>query len=149
MDKITLSFTAKEVEALKNALDFLIQNADGYVDNLMILSNQLNKVLKKNRESQFDETKVYTSLNADKLKAGSKVALADSMKALKRRVKEGWFKTLERVEDEDCSDRFFAAEYGHYNLAYLVEEPIKNEPAKSYYCESVKHGCDKTYYEED
>ena len=149
MDKITLSLTVKEVEALKNALDFLIQNADGYVDNLMILSNQLNKVLKKSRESQFDETKVYTSLNAGKLKAGSKVALADSIKSLKRRVKKGWSTTLERVEGEDYNDRFFATEYGHCNLAYLVEEQIKNEPATSYCCESIKHGCDKTYYEED
>ena len=76
---------------------------------------------------EFDKSKVYTALNADELKVGSKIIVADSIKNLRDRVEEGsWVAdTLVTIGPVSCKDRFIVVEsetYG-FNLAYLISEP--------------------------
>jgi len=72
---------------------------------------------------EFDKNKVYTALNADELKVGSKIIVADNIKALKGYVKaNGTIDTLERINNETCASRFFNGK-SSYSLAYLISEP--------------------------
>ena len=71
---------------------------------------------------KFDKSKVYTAVNADELKAGSKVIVADTMEILKDRVaQDGPVETLRLVQSEGAFYRFKTQ--GQYALAYLVSEP--------------------------
>lgn len=82
---------------------------------------------------EFDKSRVYTALNADKLKVGSKVAVADDLSHLKSFVKTEVFRTLENVCDEGNTFRFVANGGLLFSLAYLVSEPeekIDEEMAK-------------------
>lgn len=73
---------------------------------------------------KFDKSKVYTAVNADELKAGSKVIVADTVEILKDRVaQDGPVETLRLVQSEGAFYRFKTQ--GQYALAYLVEEPAK------------------------
>lgn len=73
----------------------------------------------------FDKNKVYTSLNADELKIGSRVILADSLECLKDSVTYGHsIVPLVEVRGEGYSTRFFDGKNG-WCLAYLVSEPAK------------------------
>ena len=72
---------------------------------------------------EFDINKVYTALNAEELKAGSNVALADSLSNLKNDVRNGLFYTLESVRGEDQSERFVRRGGIAFALCYLVSEP--------------------------
>lgn len=73
---------------------------------------------------EFDISRVYTAVNADELKVGSKVIVADSMEILKDRVaQDGPVETLRLVQSEGAFYRFKTQ--GQYTLAYLVEEPAK------------------------
>ena len=74
---------------------------------------------------EFDKSKVYTALNADELKVGSKVILADSLECIKHYVKRNQsidIDTLVEVREERFIARFFNGS-ATYNLAYLVSEP--------------------------
>lgn len=72
---------------------------------------------------EFDKSRVYTALNADELKVGSKVILADSLDLLKEYVKEDFRPSIiEKVVGETFTSRFYDGE-AQWNLAYLVEEP--------------------------
>lgn len=72
----------------------------------------------------FDESRVYTALNADSLKPGSKCFFADDLGALKLRVKDGDCPhVLDKVLSEDYMSRFIAGSLSHV-LAYCVEEPV-------------------------
>lgn len=71
---------------------------------------------------EFDKSRVYTSLNADELKAGDKVIVANSPYYLKKQVEE------DDVTDEimyiapDTDDKRFRVDRsGEFALAYLVE----------------------------
>ncbi len=95
---------------------------------------------------KFDENRVYTALNADKLPIGSKVIVADNLVDLKMRVSAYYDESVTAyiteicdIRTEDYADRFEIVErhnsrylYGHYGLAYLVSEPnhIKCEDLK-------------------
>lgn len=78
----------------------------------------------------FDKSKVYTALNADELKIGSKVIVAYDLKTLKNLVSindERVIHNLVKVYDESNYSRFVVDNgccYA-YSLAYLVEEPEK------------------------
>lgn len=75
---------------------------------------------------EFDKSKVYTALNADKLEIGSKCIFADTLTTLKNLVRcdDGTYGTLKSINDESFTCRFAAAERNiSYGLAYLVEEP--------------------------
>lgn len=88
---------------------------------------------------EFDKSRVYTALNADELKVGSKCIFADDLGELKRLVsiedtpqvlikikKESYKYRFERVEADNMGDTLFA-------LAYLIEPPDapKYKPFKS------------------
>lgn len=71
---------------------------------------------------EFDKSKVYTALNADELKIGSKVYLADDLADL-RHIVETDYKAmiLSSINPENHQCRFCEGITG-YALAYLVEE---------------------------
>lgn len=73
---------------------------------------------------EFDKSKVYTSVNADELKVGSKVYVADAISSIREMVENDSDKidTIECIEAEDEEARFFDA-YTHWHLAYLISEP--------------------------
>lgn len=72
---------------------------------------------------KFDKSRVYTTLNADELKVGSKVIVANNLEFLKTRVAaETCQYELKAVLTDDCEYRF-KTEGEPYALAYLVEEP--------------------------
>ena len=70
---------------------------------------------------EFDKSRVYTSLNADELKAGDKVIVANTLKDLKSAVDTALYVyELTDILTESSEDRFFANDRC-YLLAYLVE----------------------------
>lgn len=73
----------------------------------------------------FDISKVYTAVNADELKVGSKVIVADDFSSLKTRVscEKDWVFTLKRIWGTSSRDRFEVQTGGRFNLCYLVSEP--------------------------
>ena len=72
---------------------------------------------------EFDNSKVYTALNADELEIGSKVIVANDLAHLKVFVHDDLTCILEKVLDEESTCRFVANEGAPYSLAYLVSEP--------------------------
>ena len=73
----------------------------------------------------FDVARVYTAANADELKVGSKVIVADTLGGLKNLVRDaGDISKLKEVCEEDVGHRFKVND-GSYALAYLVEKPAK------------------------
>ncbi len=81
---------------------------------------------------KFDKSKVYTALNADELKVGDKVILADTISTLKTSVeREENIVIISRISDEDIACRFCLAGCGGaYCLAYLVERAERAEEKK-------------------
>lgn len=75
---------------------------------------------------EFDKSRVYTALNADELKIGSKVIVANTIKGLKGKVEENEITEINDIKD-DCYGNRFTAWYGEellgYALAYLVSPP--------------------------
>lgn len=72
---------------------------------------------------EFDNSKVYTALNADELEIGSKVTVANDIAHLKVFVHDDFTCILEKVLDEESTYRFVANEGAPYSLAYLVSKP--------------------------
>lgn len=74
---------------------------------------------------EFDKSKVYTALNADELKIGSKCIFADTVEELKQRVltAEVFVNTLSRVYTESEDARFVCEDDRRYLLAYIIEPP--------------------------
>lgn len=70
----------------------------------------------------FDKSRVYTAANADELKEGSKVCVADNLSELKSRLYRGKTATLSKIQSEDCLYRF-CVENCNFALAYLIEPP--------------------------
>lgn len=75
---------------------------------------------------EFDINRVYTALNADEVKVGSKVVCANTIKDLKRKVAENEITEIKGIKD-DCYENRFSAwlddDLLGYALAYLVSEP--------------------------
>lgn len=76
---------------------------------------------------EFDKSRVYTALNADELKVGSRVIVADTLSGLKQAVEEETIRTLKSVSGENYGCRFLASNGVGYFLAYLVSEPEPKE----------------------
>ena len=79
----------------------------------------------------FDKSRVFSAVNADELKIGSRVILGDSLSELKEAVeteKKGTIQNLAIIHGEDMPFRFTGDKYhsGHL-LAYLVELPKEPE----------------------
>lgn len=77
---------------------------------------------------KFDKSKVYTALNADEVKVGSKGYYADCLKDLEERVNsdnKAYYNTLVEINPTSDVYRFKkgAAFTSEYALFYLVEEP--------------------------
>ncbi|MFC1239721.1 hypothetical protein ACFGOO_09870 [Treponema vincentii] len=80
---------------------------------------------------EFDKSRVYTAVNADELKVGSRVVLCDSLLELKEAVETEKKRTIQNlaiIHGEDMPFRFTGDKYhsGH-SLAYLVELPKEPE----------------------
>lgn len=79
---------------------------------------------------EFDRDRVYQAFEADELKIGSTVILADTVDQLKRFVNDIEFVTglepnvfkLECIQPE-CFPQRFSALNRSYNFAYLISEP--------------------------
>ena len=73
---------------------------------------------------KFDKSRVYTALNADELKVGSEVIVADNVRDLKNAVEDEDVCILQNIASENSTFRFVSADNDEsYALAYLVEEP--------------------------
>lgn len=72
---------------------------------------------------EFKKENVYTALNADELKAGDSVIVADDLVYLKTLVERGLaLSTIKEIYDGNYQRRFTVAGDNYaYNLAYLVE----------------------------
>ena len=76
---------------------------------------------------EFDKSRVFSAVNADELKVGSRVILGDSLSELREAVeaeKEAEIQNLMIIHGENMSFRFTGDKYhsGH-SLAYLIEPP--------------------------
>lgn len=84
---------------------------------------------------KFDKSKVFTTLNADELKVGSKGYFTDNIESLESVVQsEDYlaFGELEKIQKPNMSCRFRMKESNtSFNLFYLVEEP-KEEKFRPY-----------------
>ena len=75
---------------------------------------------------EFDKSRVYTAVNADELKIGSKCIFADSLGALRDYVKSDCTKEmLKGIEDEHEEERFRSEQDSLWHLAYLIEQPAE------------------------
>ena len=73
---------------------------------------------------EFDKTRVYTALNANEVKVGSKGYFADSISDLKKKVNDdSVLLTLTKIYGEESATRFSISPISSYILFYLVEEP--------------------------
>lgn len=75
---------------------------------------------------EFNKAKVFTALNADKVKIGSKGYYADNLKTLKERVNshsERWCGEVDKIYDTGSTYRFAIKNNTEFALFYLVEEP--------------------------
>lgn len=91
----------------------------------------------------FDKSRVYTAVNADELKVGSKVLVADNLETLKKKVDtdEG-VQILKKVWGEDYEERFEVEGLSfcyRYPLAYLVTEKEKLKWTDLKLGDMVKH----------
>lgn len=74
---------------------------------------------------EFDINRVYTAVNADVLKPGSKVLVADDIATLRQRVEDStgeYPETLNEVNPDDCTYRFHVGGIDSM-LCYLISEP--------------------------
>ena len=91
----------------------------------------------KERKMEFDKSRVFTALNADELRAGDKVIVADQLSVLKQRVQEGKKESavvLQKINGEDWGRRF-GFKMSDFALAYLVER--KENCLKCKKCEVI------------
>lgn len=77
---------------------------------------------------EFDKSRVYTALNADEVKIGSKVICANNINSLKRKVNDEYEITeIKEILLEDNERRFRTKFSGLWPLVYLVSEPEENK----------------------
>lgn len=79
---------------------------------------------------EFDKSKVYTALNADELKPGSKVICANYLESLKTQVQANSYPSyvveLSQIMGTSSTNRFGVGDET-FNLAYLVSEPEEKD----------------------
>ena len=77
---------------------------------------------------EFDKSRVFSAVNADELPIGSKCILADTVKALRKKVQEEDFaqyvQPFIRLHDNGGDVQFLAGCYT-YAYAYLIELPAE------------------------
>ena len=94
----------------------------------------------------FDKSKVYTALNADELRVGSRCIFADTIQDLKKSVERsvGYERTkLKRLQDDTNTCRFIDSFGKMFVFAYLIEPPAepKYKPFSS--VEKAREAIDK------
>lgn len=73
---------------------------------------------------KFDLNRVYTAVNADELKIGSRCIFANNLDSLKCKVEEGTdVRPITQILDDSYERRFNTNCTGSYPLAYFVSEP--------------------------
>lgn len=79
---------------------------------------------------EFDKSKVFTALNADEIKQGSKGYFANSIRILKETIKEtlkdscaATYGEIDEIKDDSCACRFSIKKNSAYSFFYLVKEP--------------------------
>lgn len=83
---------------------------------------------------EFDKTKVYSAVNADEVKPGSKGFVGDTLFGLREKVEGGpeRFSIVEVVDinKDNVPSRFCVQNDGYetWNLFYLVKEPEPKKP---------------------
>lgn len=71
----------------------------------------------------FDVKRVYSAVNADEVKVGSRAILADAMETLKVRVlRDVQPGIIDDIRNESSVNRFHCNSVA-YNLAYIISEP--------------------------
>lgn len=94
---------------------------------------------------EFDKSKVYTVLNANKVKIGSRGYFAENLKSLRDAVnEENIHGEISEIKDESFAGRFRVKGDGCcYSLFYLIEEPKKKVEFRAYndMNEMVDHFC--------
>ena len=77
---------------------------------------------------EFDKSRVFSAVNADELKVGSKVICADTVKGLRKKVQADdyaqYVQPFIRLHYNGYDVQFLADCYV-YNYAYLIEPPSK------------------------
>ena len=83
---------------------------------------------------EYDKAKVFTALNADEVKVGSKGYFADNIRILKETIKETLkdscaadYGEIDEIKDDSCACRFSIKKNSAYTFFYLVEEPKEKE----------------------
>ena len=71
----------------------------------------------KEKKMEFDKSRCYSAINADELRAGDKVCVADTLMGLENRVRHECVAELEEVLP-DYNEHRFKAYLGIHNLAY-------------------------------
>ena len=92
---------------------------------------------------EFDESKVYTPINADKVKIGSKGYYADNLKTLKEIVdshSERWLGKVDKIYGTDSTYRFAIKNNTKFVLFYLVEEPEEKKYQPYYNTDEIPGG---------
>ncbi|MGP1474113.1 MAG: hypothetical protein ACTTJ1_01765 [Treponema sp.] len=83
---------------------------------------------------EFDKSRVYTALNADELKVGSTVIVANDLRSLRAKVEKfdnSYKVQIRDILSEAAMRRFEAADGYVYVLVYLISPP--KEPKKPEY----------------
>ena len=100
-------------------------------EKIKAFNASLKEVMVKDNQSfekvKFDPKKVYTAVNADEVKIGSKGYAAGNLSGLRDALAFGKsLDKLEKINPETYSERFNVDGY-NYTLFYLVEEPTEEE----------------------
>ena len=82
---------------------------------------------------EFKKERVYSAVNADELKPGDKVIVADRLSDLKILIQENAISTLKKVKGENKGYRFDVGVGIPYALAYLVKRKEN--------CANCSHSC--------
>lgn len=85
--------------------------------------------------TEFDKSKIYTAVNADELKIGSKVFVAKNLHSLHDQFCANNVCTLTEIRSEDYQDRFISKfDFGSIEaitpLVYLISEPVESAGLK-------------------
>ena len=71
---------------------------------------------------EFDKSRIFTTVNADELRVGDLVLLANTLTVLKEMIAEHYTPSkLVAIKSEDCLERFCDDDEDSFCLAYLVK----------------------------
>ncbi len=79
---------------------------------------------------EFDKSRIYTMVNADEVKLGSKGYFANDLSSLHQAVQyedEEYFGEVEQIRDNHTGFRFTDKNKVYFILFYLVEEPAEKK----------------------